>query len=64
MEHHHISSDRIPAFKCIDIYLDHEAGIAHIVDSLDQKNRITISAGDWNELVDRIRSGKINQLRQ
>jgi len=64
MEYHHVSSDRIPGLKCIDIYLDHKNGKVEIVDSLNNSNRITISSGDWNQLVDRIRRGKIGKIRR
>lgn len=64
MERHHISSDRIPGVKCIDIYLDHKKGKVEIVDALTKSNRITISAGDWNQLINRIRAGKIGKIRR
>ena len=63
MEHYHISSDRY-GVKCIDIYLDHEGGEVQIVDALNRSNRIVISAGDWNQLVERIRAGRIAKVRQ
>lgn len=63
VEHHHIS-DRVGITKCIDIYLDHGRREVRIFDALDKSNKITISAKDWNQLVDRIKSDKIRKVRR
>jgi len=63
MEVHHISADKPHAVKCIDIYLNHEGGEVQIVDATKTSNRISISALDWNELVDRIKAEQIGKIR-
>jgi hypothetical protein len=63
MESHHISgTGEKGSGKCIDIHLDSEQGEIRICDLEDHSNRMRICAEDWNELIDRIRSGRIGKI--
>jgi len=62
VEHHHVSIKLWNELRSIDIYLDHKKKEVQIIDSHEKSNRIKIEAGDWNELVNQIKTNQIGKL--
>ena len=56
MRRYHVSSRGL---RSIDVKLIDEKNMVEIVDTYNSKNRIIVSSEDWNELVKKIRDGKI-----
>ncbi len=63
VEYFHISTKSWGGPKSIDLFIDHEKKEVRIKDSYYSKNRIRISACDWNNLIGLVREKKIGKVR-